>query len=317
VRIYLPRGYDQQTDRRYPVFYFHDGQNVFEPGGAFGAWTNFATANREISQGRMREAILVAVDNTSARFAEYCPPGDQVQGTPGQGNLYANFLIHNVRPTVDFNYRTLNDPANTLVGGSSLGGLISAYLLLETNVFGKAAVMSPSFSTAPAFRGRIVSNAVPVRRMHLDWGTAEGSSMWNYGFPARAALLADGYVEGDTMQTLVGCGDAHNEAAWAARSPVMFRFLLDPGDEPNRLLADLAPVAATDISSGGIAHTTLGGWAYTLEWSERPGAAAWLPVGPAEPEFEPWGAALRPLPAPMAGTTQGYFRVSAEAATVP
>jgi predicted alpha/beta superfamily hydrolase len=317
VRIYLPRGYAEQTGRRYPVFYFHDGQNTFLPGGGFGTWAAEVSATREISQGRMREAILVAVDNTSARFAEYCPPGDLVSGTPGQGNLYGDFLVHNVRPTIDFNYRTLNDPANTLLGGSSLGGLISAYLLLESNVFGKGAVMSPSFWTAPAFRGRIVSNAVPVRRMHLDWGTAEGSSMWEYGFPARAALLADGYVEGDTVQTVVGCGDAHNEAAWAARSPAMFRFLLDPGDEPNRLLADLMPVAATEISSGGIVHTTLGGWAYTVEWTEQAGAGSWLPLVPAEPEMEPWGLAQRLLSLPLAATTQGYFRVSAEPAYIP
>lgn len=63
IRIYLPRGYAENTTRSYPVVYFHDGQNVFFPGGTFGTWDADRIANYEIGQGRMREAILVAVDN--------------------------------------------------------------------------------------------------------------------------------------------------------------------------------------------------------------------------------------------------------------
>ena len=37
VRVWLPPGYDE-GDARYPVVYFHDGQNVFRPGGLFGCW---------------------------------------------------------------------------------------------------------------------------------------------------------------------------------------------------------------------------------------------------------------------------------------
>ncbi len=36
VDVYLPPGYAEDTDKRYPVLYMHDGQNLFTPGNAFG-----------------------------------------------------------------------------------------------------------------------------------------------------------------------------------------------------------------------------------------------------------------------------------------
>ena len=67
-------------------------------------------------------AILVGVDNSAARTTEYIPPGDDAGFGPGTADRYRNFLVHNVKPTLDFNYRTLTDPDNTLALGSSLGG---------------------------------------------------------------------------------------------------------------------------------------------------------------------------------------------------
>ncbi|MDQ2919004.1 MAG: alpha/beta hydrolase-fold protein, partial [Verrucomicrobiota bacterium] len=151
VHVYLPRGYTQNTARRYPVLYFDDGQNVFDPGGPFGSWSADATATREIGQGRMRETIMVGIDNDDARIPEYMPPNDTYQGTQGRGDAYASFVINNVRPYLDFNYRTLNDPKNTLTVGSSLGGLIALYFGREYSVFGKIGVMSPAFWIAPNY----------------------------------------------------------------------------------------------------------------------------------------------------------------------
>ena len=149
VRVYLPRGYDQNLTRRYPVVYLHDGQNVFDPGGPFGSWSADATATREMGQGRMREAILVGIDNDSARIPEYMPPNDSYQGTQGRGDAYASFVINNVRPFIDASFRTLNDAKNTATIGSSLGGLIALYLGREFSTFGKIAVMSPAFWISP------------------------------------------------------------------------------------------------------------------------------------------------------------------------
>ena len=152
IHIFLPRGYVENTSRRYPVVYFHDGQNVFFPGGTFGTWDADRIATYETSQGRMREAILVAIDNGndygSDRMVEYIPPGDQLSGQPpGTADKYVQFLRDNVLPTLDYNYRTLNQPgqptqaAANLTVGSSLGGLLTAYMgMTNSNVFGKIGV---------------------------------------------------------------------------------------------------------------------------------------------------------------------------------
>ncbi|HEY2124768.1 MAG TPA: alpha/beta hydrolase-fold protein, partial [Chthoniobacterales bacterium] len=168
VRIYLPRGYDQNLTRRYPVIYLHDGQNVFDPGGPFGSWSADATATREMGQGRMREAILVGIDNDSARIPEYQPPNDSYQGTQGRADAYASFVINNVRPYVDTAFRTLNDPKNTVTIGSSMGGLVSLYLGREFSTFGKIAVMSPALWISPNYIAQVNSTPKKPLRVHLD-----------------------------------------------------------------------------------------------------------------------------------------------------
>ena len=73
VTIYLPPGYDAEPQRRYPVLYLHDGQNLFDPGrAAFGvAWDADATAERLIQERRIPPLLLVGIDNTHERLDEY------------------------------------------------------------------------------------------------------------------------------------------------------------------------------------------------------------------------------------------------------
>jgi predicted alpha/beta superfamily hydrolase len=324
VRIYLPRGYTNNTWKRYPVLYLHDGQNVFRPGGGFGCWFAEDSASREMGQGRAREAILVGVDNGANRCGEYLPAGDSINDANcgglaiGLGNYYANFLIHNVRPTLDNHYRTLNDRPNTLTLGSSLGGLISTYLGLSTNVFGGVGPMSPAYWAAPVFRGWIASNATLGLRVYTDLGSDEGSSMWDYFWPVRDELMRDGYTENKDLKTVVGCGQIHNEAAWSNRFPLALRFLLDPWDEPNLLARQLYPSVIKGIAltaSGAITGTvdTLVGHTYVLQRSsDMTNPASWSGISTVAVESLPW--AIRSFsatnsPDPSPGT---FFRAIAQ-----
>lgn len=236
-RIYLPRGYTQNTTKRYPVLYMHDGQNVFDPGGDFGSWSADAAATREITQGRMRETIIVAVNNSGSRMSEYGPGDDGYTG-----NYYLLYLVNNVKPNIDANYRTLPDMMNTGNMGSSLGGIISSYIGLKTNVFGLIGAVSPSYWYGPQFQNWIRDNDTKGRRMWHDCGTDESDgSMWNPYWVVYNYLLQDGYVIGDDMQIAIGCGHPHSEWAWADRLPSAFRFLYNPWDEPNELLEESEP----------------------------------------------------------------------------
>ncbi len=235
VRIYLPRGYDQNTTRRYPVVYLHDGQNVFDPGGTFGSWSADATATREIGQGRMREAILVGIDNGTARIPEYQPPTDSYNSTQGRADAYASFVINNVRPFVDTTYRTLNDPPNTVTLGSSMGGLVSLYLGREFTTFGRIGVFSPAFWTSPNYVNQVAGGTKKPLRVYLDMGTLEGGSYWNDVLKMYDIHLAQQYAHNSDVWFVAGCGDAHNEAAWKARLPAAFRYLLPASEEPQLL----------------------------------------------------------------------------------
>jgi predicted alpha/beta superfamily hydrolase len=239
-RIYLPRGYTQNTSKRYPVLYMHDGQNVFDPGGSFGSWSADAAATREITQGRMRETIIVAVNNTGSRMSEYGTPQDGYTG-----NYYLLYLVNNVKPNIDANYRTLTDFMNTGNMGSSLGGLISAYIGLSSNVFGLVGAVSPSYWYGPNFRNYINTQNTKGNRIYQDAGTSEGTSMWDYFWPVLSYYQQDGYTMNDDIMIAIGCGEAHNEAAWANRVANGFRFLYNPWDEVNLLETNVPAPAGT------------------------------------------------------------------------
>ncbi len=273
VHVYLPRGYTENTTRRYPVVYFHDGQNVFDPATAYNhvEWQADETATREISQGRMREAILVGIDNTTARIPEYQPPSDSYQGTPGRADAYANFVINNVRPYIDTNFRSLNDRKNTMTIGSSMGGLVSLYLGREFTTFGKIAVMSPALWTSPFYVGQVNGETKKPLRVHLDMGTGEPQDDFDNCLSMYDTHLAQGYAVNDDVEFVAGCGQPHNEAAWSQRLPQVLDFLLPAREEPNELGQRDYPPKLVILNLGNnvatFDYSALFGFTYTLQQS--------------------------------------------------
>lgn len=294
--IYLPRGYDSHAWKRYPVMYFHDGTNVFDPGGTYGSWSADRTATREISQGRMRETILVAVNNADNRRTEYEPPGDTYPGEPaGHGHLYLSFLLDNVRPTLDFNYRTLTDRRNTLVGGSSMGGLISIYCGYETNAFGGVMAMSPSITRAPNYTSGLRTRSRSPNRIYLDTGSAEGNvgigegNYWEKPWEAYDILLGQGYLPNHDLLMRVGAGHVHNESAWSNRLPGALRFLLPARDEPNRIAAETHPTVLSFFAPDGtITFDALQHFRHHLERSTVQ-TGTWSEVAVSAVATNPWG----------------------------
>ena len=70
IHIYLPASYEKETQRRYPVLYLHDGQNIFSTGGTncafgWGSWQLDKTADELARAQKMQEVIMVAVDNSA------------------------------------------------------------------------------------------------------------------------------------------------------------------------------------------------------------------------------------------------------------
>jgi predicted alpha/beta superfamily hydrolase len=234
VRVWLPPGYETGQGR-YPVVYCHDGQNMFDPGGPFGSWSADKIAEEEMKAGRVRPAILVAIDNTPDRVREYLPPSDVVpQGRPahgevGRADIYARYVLEVVKPRVDQNFRTLADRGNTLVLGSSMGGVVSHYLLEKhANVFGAAGVFSPAYWACPNFFKEALKKPKPSGRIYLDMGTREGKSYWPDVIRIYQHWVSGGAVIFRDVWFQPGIRAEHNERAWRERLPEALAFLLSP-----------------------------------------------------------------------------------------
>src|SRR5260370_8225985 len=145
--VYTPPGYAHQSLRHFPVLYLHDGQNLFDGATSFipgQDWHVGQTADLCIQAGAVAPLIIVGLYNTRARSREYTHTEVPKLGG-GRADRYAKFLIEEVKPFVDREYRTLSGWQHTGIGGSSLGGLVSLYLGLQhSRIFGKIAPLSPS-----------------------------------------------------------------------------------------------------------------------------------------------------------------------------
>jgi predicted alpha/beta superfamily hydrolase len=230
--VYLPPGYELEPDRRYPVLYLHDGQNLFEGATAFVPgqdWHVSDTAEERIRAGRVEALIIVGIYNTGEhRINEYTPTRDRKQGAGGDAALYGQMLTRELKPFIDRTYRTLPDPANTGLGGSSLGGLVTLYLgMLHPDTFGKLAVLSPSVW----WDNGVILNLVrmvdpkPRLRIWLDIGTGEGGKHVLNARALRDELVKAGWVPGADLIYAEIPEAGHSEAAWAERVGPFLEFL--------------------------------------------------------------------------------------------
>jgi predicted alpha/beta superfamily hydrolase len=237
VIVYLPAGYNA-GQKRYPVFYMHDGQNLFDGATSYipgEEWHVDEVAQSLIAAGKIEPLIIVGVYNAGIqRVNEYTPAQDQKYKAGGKADLYGRFLIEELKPFIDKSYRTKTGARNTGLGGSSLGGLISLYLGLKyPGVFSRIAVVSPSVWWADKQILRYTEDQTrkPALRIWLDIGTREGrdakeaQSTVDGARLLRKILIRKGWQEGRDLKYLEAEGAEHNEKAWAARIDQILGFL--------------------------------------------------------------------------------------------
>jgi len=238
LRVWLPSGYDeaQNAGRRYPVLYLNDGQNLFESSTAFAGveWGVDDTADRLIREGAVPPMIVVGIDNTGKdRLREYMPHRSvHPMMLRVQGRHYPDFLMKEVMPFIEGNYRIATGPENTGLGGSSLGALIALYTAtVRPGVIGRLLLESPSLW---ASHRQAIKESRSVRswpeRVFLAVGTAETENaersrtvvddVKELGAIIRRAVLGE-----RRLRLVIGEGAGHNESAWAARFPESLQFL--------------------------------------------------------------------------------------------
>lgn len=247
VDIWLPPQYAANQQERFPVLYMHDGQNIFLPELAYTGidWGIDETIEQLSAEGSIRPAIVVGVWNTPLRVAEYMPQ-KPMESPAGQRRLsgfkkrfkseplsdaYLRFLVSELKPWVDEHYRTLPDRANTLIMGSSMGGLISLYALCEyPHIFGSAGCLSSHWPAGPGILLEYMKEHLPAagsHRLYFDYGTIELDKTYEHSQKkADTILKAAGYTRGTDWLTLKFEGAGHNEAAWRERLHHPVSFLL-------------------------------------------------------------------------------------------
>lgn len=243
VWVYLPPDYDAQTDRRYPVLYMFDGQNVFDQATSFaGEWGVDETCESLIASGAMAPIIVVAVDNGGgSRILEYTPWYDPNFGSGGGGEAHLQQFIDVLIPWVNANYRTLAHPQHTGIAGSSLGGLMSVYAAYaHPEVFGRIGALSPSiWWNDRELLDYVQSHGKPDSRLYADMGTLESGSMVDRDGNGiddsidnlralRDRMTTQGFVLGNDLTIVEDVGGRHNEAYWRQRFPGALQFLFPP-----------------------------------------------------------------------------------------
>ncbi len=241
IRVLLPPGYGDAAnkDRRYPVLYMLDGQNVFDAclsDVSHHEWSVDETVQKLIAEKKLPPMIVVGVDHAGKdRAREYLPYKDYV-GNPDMdepaGKLFPDFMTKEVMPLVDGQYRTLPGRPNTGIGGSSYGGVATLYALLaKPGTFGYGLIESPVMWIG---MGQLVRDTSPLAalpvKVFVAFGGKEATDpvisekMIGLVRQVETNFHAAGYDD-KNFRFVVDPDAVHTEAAWEKRLPGALTFL--------------------------------------------------------------------------------------------
>ncbi len=215
--VWLPPTYASESERRYPVLYMQDGQNLFDEALAYGGseWRVDETLTTLAGEGI--EAIAVGISHGGARRVREMTPF----GAGNLGEAYLACIADTIKPRIDAEFRTYPDAIHTTMIGSSMGGLISLFAFFNRpDCFANAGVLSPALWPAHGAIANVVHRAPYLPgRIYLDNGTQEPSAR-----PMADLLRAKGYDR--NLMYVSDKGGRHTESDWARRLPNALRFLL-------------------------------------------------------------------------------------------
>ena len=228
--IYLPADYKKNPERRYPVMYMFDGHNVFfDSDATYGkSWGMAKYLDRT-----KKPMIVVAIEcnhEGNGRLQEYSPvtfENATLGKIRGKGRTYMNWLVKELKPFIDANYRTLTDRSNTAIAGSSMGGLMALYAVCVFNhVFGRAACLSPSLWVSPGKVLEMIARA-PVKSdtcIYLDYGSEE---MFNHAANRESLSSASHMLltKQVNLTSRIVPGGNHSEASWERQIPIFMECL--------------------------------------------------------------------------------------------
>ncbi|OHX63848.1 hypothetical protein NH26_19745 [Flammeovirga pacifica] len=244
VRVWLPKHYNGEDS--FGVLYMHDGQKVFiDDWAPWGKGWHVAQSMDSLYQlNQIDNYIIVAVDCTDERRKEYaaskpnptldsCAVGDKKSyiGSP-IGDQYLQFLVKELKPFIDKNYKVYTDQKHTFIGGSSMGGVISMFGICEyPKVFHGAMCFSTHWPfDEGAFIDQYLGKHLPKAKNHLIYMDRGDQTLDQYYPPYQNKVDAifdqSKYQKGVNYKTEVYPGHAHFEPYWRTRFPDVAKWML-------------------------------------------------------------------------------------------
>lgn len=238
LHIYLPDDYERSQER-YPVMYFWDGHNLFD--------------DREATYGKSwglkdfmdrwdKQMILVGIEcghEGNERLNEYMPyhvNHGMFAGMEGIGDRTVRFVVEELKPAIDREFRTWPFRECTGIGGSSMGGLMSLYTVTRYNRwFSKAACLSSSIGFCmPQLLGDFNRSQIdPDTRVYLSWGTLEARGIQDvhqedrhsYTYRNNKTFENKLRERGAAVRMYCQVEGGHCEADWEKQVPGFMHFL--------------------------------------------------------------------------------------------
>lgn len=209
IWIYLPPDY-QKSEKKYPVLYMHDGQNLFDQSTSFaGEWNVDETLD-----SLKLKIIVVGIENGGEKRIDELTPFPHEKYGGGKADAYLDFLVSTLKPRIDREYRTLSDKEHTSIMGSSLGGIVSFYALVKyPGVFSKAGIFSPAFWINPELFKMAETAPDTKSKMYFLCGDSESPEMVP-DFQRMVGILKRKDVGDKKIQQQVVPGGQHNEKLW-------------------------------------------------------------------------------------------------------
>ncbi len=230
VYIYLPDSYRTCPDRRYPVMYMFDGHNVFfDSDATYGKSWGMNSYMKKTG----KDLIIVAVECNhvgNGRLREYAPftfENDTLGRIEGQGHIYMDWLVNDLKSQIDRDYRTLPDREDTIICGSSMGGLMALYgAVCFNHVFQRAACLSSSVWVDPNKVLQMIARA-DIKNdtcIYMDYGSVE---IYNHDANASALIAVAQLLltERVDLTFRIVPGGTHSEESWERQIPIFMDCL--------------------------------------------------------------------------------------------
>lgn len=212
IWIYLPKNYNF-TQKKYPVIYMHDAQNLFDATTSFvGEWNI-----DEKLDSLNAQVIIVGIEHGNEKRMEELTPYKNAKYGGGNADTYLDFIVKTLKPEIDKKYRTKTNSRNTGIMGSSLGGLVSYYaILIYPEIFGRAGIFSPSFWFNRAEITELTKATPKIKtKIYFLCGDSEGDADMITDLNAIDDLVSEKRCECMKLtKKKIVKGGKHNEKLW-------------------------------------------------------------------------------------------------------